>query len=810
MGSLLDRFSPQLSTYTTGDLGPRSSLIDRISTQPVADPLTIDALEAVENSIASGATSPRAPSLSVDATEDEGHQATPLPVSSAAVDSFLASVLSIDVPSRASRSPSRLAPDDCVMRHSTSEVLDEGRNLFVSRVVDIAQRRGARGNGAIEERAEALMSTKWLNEMMEHGRKAVVEMQRLSSEKDIASVAGQKRKRDDEAEGMLIQATEHPQVEPPVRVATQSVPQLPAETAVSSPTAKRVGAPATLFETTLASAQRVMEAYLASEAPEPSKDEPSPEAPPVSARSLAGLPPQDTRTTQITSDVPAEPPLQDTPLEVIPTSASVTPAEAPILNATSQTSSSAHHVTSTASSEQSAANAPLATLVPTPIDTQPDESLTPTPPQEEAQASSASEHVSHVPGIWSVVVGSQLAEIMDVQFIVHPDVAASARRWADKAHSFHANDTHAIIHLLCLPTSAVAALNQTLEVTASPREVADAMWNIGTRWPIQGTIVVEVNPGHSGGSHAFLPQSLGPNDGALDVTAYVHAGLNTVRVIQLRDTSPYVFVIHATVPSAEEKLRTERVLSETQDWTLFLSRALGNSALASGQTLVPSGPMIRGVLAAGTFVLSLPSSLKLSIYLRRPRLLAVMLYNYAFPMVLGTFGALVLLILVTVSTPLVQVIYFLNTSADDGVKFGVLGYCSSVQCVSPTLGYTYGTAITASYILVLFPVAAALSLIELVFLVPLFFYPRSRRFPYLWFSLLSLVTAVISIAAFVGMVYIAAVALTRFQNASSTASLGPAIWMALASAVVLLAVAINSSCGTCFGGRFGRKSDDLL
>ena len=59
----------------------------------------------------------------------------------------------------------------------------------------------------------------------------------------------------------------------------------------------------------------------------------------------------------------------------------------------------------------------------------------------------------------------------------------------------------------------------------------------------------------------------------------------------------------------------------------------------------------------------------------------------------------VLMVLVTLSSPIIKSIYLLEanfsgsgggTSLAGNVHLGVLGYCSGDQCISPTLGYELG------------------------------------------------------------------------------------------------------------------------
>ncbi|KZT01526.1 uncharacterized protein LAESUDRAFT_625901, partial [Laetiporus sulphureus 93-53] len=175
--------------------------------------------------------------------------------------------------------------------------------------------------------------------------------------------------------------------------------------------------------------------------------------------------------------------------------------------------------------------------------------------------------------------------------------------------------------------------------------------------------------------------------------------------------------------------------------------------------------------------------------------------NGAFPMFLGTFSAFILLVLVSVSAPLVHSFYYLRTSADDGVRFGVWGYCgNSGNCTAPQLGYTYGSEISesTSKALILYPVAAAISLFSMMTVAPLMCNPRRDRYPHPLFCVLSFAASALSIAAFVISVYLASTATTFFASQGHSSSFGPTIWMSLVAAVLLLFVAFHAGCGTCF------------
>ncbi|KAH9928354.1 uncharacterized protein B0H18DRAFT_1000930 [Fomitopsis serialis] len=139
------------------------------------------------------------------------------------------------------------------------------------------------------------------------------------------------------------------------------------------------------------------------------------------------------------------------------------------------------------------------------------------------------------------------------------------------------------------------------------------------------------------------------------------------------------------------------------------------------------------------------------------------------------------------------------------VRFGVLGYCSG-SCSATNFGYHYGTEITTttSTILVLFPAAAGVSLLFMLCLFPLICGPR-MHVPHFLLAILSVAASACSIAAFVVGAYLSASVISGFKHAGDSTNLGAALWMSLASAVVLTLVAANVGLGTCFGSRLGRK-----
>jgi hypothetical protein len=65
-----------------------------------------------------------------------------------------------------------------------------------------------------------------------------------------------------------------------------------------------------------------------------------------------------------------------------------------------------------------------------------------------------------------------------------------------------------LLQLLCLPANLVKSVFETSNLgAAAPEDVAIAISDINTEWPIQGTLVVEVNSKKSCGK-TWLPRHL--------------------------------------------------------------------------------------------------------------------------------------------------------------------------------------------------------------------------------------------------------------------------------------------------------------
>ncbi|KAI0649032.1 hypothetical protein C8Q79DRAFT_924404 [Trametes meyenii] len=185
----------------------------------------------------------------------------------------------------------------------------------------------------------------------------------------------------------------------------------------------------------------------------------------------------------------------------------------------------------------------------------------------------------------------------------------------------------------------------------------------------------------------------------------------------------------------------------------------------------------------------------------------------AFLMFLATVVALTLLVLVTFSTPFTQIFYFLHSDINGGVKFGVFGFCLELRdfCTPKELGYQFDPQVIKplTTALVLYPVAAGLTLLGAVVLIPVMFSRRDHGYPFVLFAFFSTFAFLAAAGAFAVTMYLFTVAIHRFHALGFSASYGPSIWIALAAIALLLVVALNAGCGTCPGGRFGRQARHL-
>jgi len=218
----------------------------------------------------------------------------------------------------------------------------------------------------------------------------------------------------------------------------------------------------------------------------------------------------------------------------------------------------------------------------------------------------------------------------------------------------------------------------------------------------------------------------------------------------------------------------------------------------------------------------------------------------AFITIFLLFAAFLLLLLVSLSVPIIHPIYLFklaldishdNDSADGSILFGLWGYCftnvrasiaslhdsqSGSTCTPRHLGYTLPSsildflninsshtsniiskAITAA--LVIHPIAAGLTFLALLFAI---FIPCrgivSRTFSGIT-MFISLIAALLSTIVFIIDIVFVALTRNRIRDATNgdiSLSWGNAVWMTLGAAVALWAATVGACCGICAcGGR---------
>jgi len=205
--------------------------------------------------------------------------------------------------------------------------------------------------------------------------------------------------------------------------------------------------------------------------------------------------------------------------------------------------------------------------------------------------------------------------------------------------------------------------------------------------------------------------------------------------------------------------------------------------------------------------------------------------------VLLLLAAFILLLLISLSTPIIKSIYLLKLvvdstglgfTANGNLRAGVWGYCvsglrvsvlginraSASGCTKAKLGYRIDNAVaralgldddldriskTITAVLVLHPIACGFSFVALV-LALLAARPSrgTTRFSTLLTLIASLLAALVSTAVFIVDIILVAVVRSKVKDASDgnvDPKWGNAVWMALGAAVALWLSLLFSACG---------------
>jgi len=213
------------------------------------------------------------------------------------------------------------------------------------------------------------------------------------------------------------------------------------------------------------------------------------------------------------------------------------------------------------------------------------------------------------------------------------------------------------------------------------------------------------------------------------------------------------------------------------------------------------------------------------------------------------FVAFLLLLLVTLSVPIIKTIYLFNLSANvstvlesasGSVKFGVFGYCTSgidvggiisdsvtpAECSKAHLGYTFDSTVasalhldsnelvniiskTTTAALVLHPIACALTFVT--FLVSLFMLRRgtngTARLPSLLTLGFGMLATLLTTIVFLIDVILVAVVRKHVKNDTDgdiTLNWGNAVWMALGATIALWLAMLGACGGVCAWGSRNR------
>ncbi|GAA6005152.1 hypothetical protein JCM10207_008524 [Rhodosporidiobolus poonsookiae] len=194
----------------------------------------------------------------------------------------------------------------------------------------------------------------------------------------------------------------------------------------------------------------------------------------------------------------------------------------------------------------------------------------------------------------------------------------------------------------------------------------------------------------------------------------------------------------------------------------------------------------------------------------------------ATPGTLVVLAATVLLVLVTVSTPLLKSIYFLKASIDVSVgstdvsgevTLGTFGYCVDSTCTDPKLGYSLDIAslldINGSlsgisnsvlkwitYLLILHPIAAAFGVISTIFggLAHMHGFAGTALT-----TCFASFAATFALLAFIFDIVVFVIAKKRIESSDvgGSAELGSACWMTLAAMIMYALSGCFFGCGAC-------------
>ncbi|KAJ7188217.1 hypothetical protein C8R46DRAFT_1205400 [Mycena filopes] len=147
---------------------------------------------------------------------------------------------------------------------------------------------------------------------------------------------------------------------------------------------------------------------------------------------------------------------------------------------------------------------------------------------------------NQVPALWFVKAGADTSRVVDVEFFLDHALAAG---WGIPSASPSPNNPKLTVLLSCFPTDFFQAQYTSL-ASKTVESIAKIVASLRTEWPPERTLFVQINGGGPRG-RTWLPSQIASST-RLDVTQYVHPGLNVVRFVQLASLSKYTFVLHVS------------------------------------------------------------------------------------------------------------------------------------------------------------------------------------------------------------------------------------------------------------------------
>ncbi|CCO28049.1 hypothetical protein BN14_02041 [Rhizoctonia solani AG-1 IB] len=212
------------------------------------------------------------------------------------------------------------------------------------------------------------------------------------------------------------------------------------------------------------------------------------------------------------------------------------------------------------------------------------------------------------------------------------------------------------------------------------------------------------------------------------------------------------------------------------------------------------------------------------------------------------FAGFLLLLLVSLSIPIIKTISILNIAANlqtgatntgisGGVKFGLWGYCVSEitasvfgfnqtrasSCSRTRLGYDIDNQLLQllglddlndivsrglTFVLVLHPIACGLAFLALLFALLLLFKPaRLASAMALIFSVLAAIIATVAFAIDVALTTIARNKVRDATDGNLRVTYGAVPWMTLGAMIALWAATVGACCGIFVGGRRRREAE---